>query len=727
VRATIVSSGGGVSSPDSHHACPAAARARLGRSRNRSHSNAMIALSFLCVLAPALGASPAEPLASPAAAAPLFDRYGDFQKNFKSAQQVGAYEEMTKLVRANQDEAIRHVMELANVMAVKNSDELEAEFQALARVWKDVFKTEFVNKSYRYHSELAFDRARRDERFKLERRYYELVRQYQENLGGPKEGAKFEMLAVEYAGMSNRFSELGDMYYAAQAAAMSAVNVDESNRGKEADLRRACEMWGKAVEYFERIELNHTYYQTCKVRYDGLKALGHGPAPAPDPNAPPAVDPAAAAPAAAVVATTSFEALKSLEDIYRPVYTADDTYVLWPIVNLGAKGSSGNFNSLGDKGPSVVRSEPSKIAVDVNRDGTPEKVVGLTGNFTTVDLDIGSGDDQRKWAFVFKTGIQDDRFQGLQTNLQPDDLQLRFYVMNAASVLATINAIPVRVLDDNMDGVYGSAPLTYFYAGLSDNIAQPDYDTVVVGASKRARPWSKYLEVGGAWYEVQAQKSGNAIEAKPVALETAPVKIDFKGPVQPTFLILKGTGPLDGCYFDIVSEAKKPVALPIGTYELFCGELRVGKKAQTAKCLILPGGDTRRWNVTKGAETLVTLGAPFSFDFTAEAGEESVTVKGKTVAVFGSGKERYERFWNCVPRPEVSWRKSGAKKGGKPEKMDIVMDLLERKEDGAYRFSEADTWRPIDTAFEIKKGEAVEVQLVEKKHKLFGEVESPWK
>ncbi len=684
----------------------------------------MIALTILCVLAPVLGASPAEPLAG---LAPRFDRYADFQKNFKSAQQVGAYEEMTKLVRGNQDEAIRHVMELANVMAVKNSDELESEFQALARVWKDVFKTDFVNRSYRYHSELAFDRARRDERFKLERRYWELVKQYTENLNGPKEGAKYEMLAVEYAGMSQRFAELGDMYYAAQSAAMSAVNLDDTNRGKDADLRRACEMWGKAVEYFEKVELNHNYYQTCKIRYDGLAALGHGPAPATDPNAPPAVDPAAAPAAAPVVVATAFEALKSVDEVYRPVYTADDTYVLWPIVNLGAKGSSGNFTSLGEKGPSVIRSEPSKVAVDTNRDGTPEKTLGLTGNFTTVDLDLGSGDEARKWAFVFKTGIQDDRFQGLQTNLQPDDLQLRFYVMNAASVITTINAVPVRVLDDNMDGVYGSAPLTYYYPGLSDGIAQPDYDTVVVGASKRARPWSKYLEIGGAWYEVTPKQSGNTIEAKPVALETAMVKIDFKGPVQPTFLILKGTGPLDGCYFDVVSETKKPVALPIGTYELFVGELRTGKKAQTAKCLILPGSDTRRWNVTKGAETLVTLGAPFSFDFAVEAGEESITVKGKSVAVFGSGKERYERFWNCVPRPEVSWRKTGAKKGGKPEKIDIVMDMLERKEDGSFRFSEADTWRPIDTSFEIKKGETVEVQLVEKKHKLFGELESPWK
>lgn len=686
----------------------------------------MIVLSIAFLVAPtgAVARVP-EPLAHVLAQAP--DRYGEFKKRFKEAQTVGAYEEMQKLVRANQDEAIRHVGELATVMAVRNSDELEAEFQALAKTWKDVFKSDFVNKSYRYYSELSFDRNRAEERRKLEKRYYEQLKAYQQNLAGAKDGPVFEMLATEFGVMSARFAELGDLYYAAQAAAGAAVCYDENNRGKAADLRKACEWWGKACENFEKIELTHSYYQSCKQRFDGLVVLGFGPAAPVDPNAPTPTAPTADPAAGPVIAATAFEALKSLDEIYRPVYCADELYVLWPIISLAAKGSSANFQSLGDQGPAVIRSEPSKVAVDTNRDGTPEKTLAMTGNFTTVDLELGTGDDKRRWAFMFKTGIQDDRFQGVQTNLQPDDLQCRFYVLNAGSVTATVNGVPLRVLDDNMDGVYGSAPFTYYYAGLSEGVAQPDYDCVVVGAAKRAKPWSKYLEIGGAWFELQTRKSGGEIEAKPVTLETGTLKMDFKGPQSPSFLILKGTGALEGAYFDVVSETKKPVSVPVGTYELFIGELRQGKKAQTSKCLILPGADTRRWTVSKGAETLVTLGAPFSFDFRVETAEESFKVKGASVGVLGGGKERYERFWNCVPRPEVSWRKAGAKKGGKPEQMDIVMDLLERTEDGKYRFSETDTWRPIDTEFEIKKGEAVEVQLFEKKHKLLGEVTSEFK
>ena len=101
--------------------------------------------------------------------------------------------------------------------------------------------------------------------------------------------------------------------------------------------------------------------------------------------------------------------------------------------------------------------------------------------------------------------------------------------------------------------------------------------------------------------------------------------------------------------------------------------------------------------------------------------------RDRRIVALGIARERYERMWNCAPRPEVSVRKAGTKKGSKPEKMNVVLDLLERNEDGTFKYTEADTWRPVDTAYPTKKGEAVELQLVEKKNKLFGEIESDWK
>ncbi len=106
-------------------------------------------------------------------------------------------------------------------------------------------------------------------------------------------------------------------------------------------------------------------------------------------------------------------------------------------------------------------------------------------------------------------------------------------------------------------------------------------------------------------------------------------------------------------------------------------------------------------------------------------GAEAVTVAGASVTVVGSRGERYERTWGCAPRPDVMLRKAGSRKGGKGEKMGAVMDL-NAMEEGKRIFSYGDTWRPLDTTVDNKYDE-VEVQLVEKKNKLFGKIESVWK
>jgi len=279
-----------------------------------------------------------------------------------------------------------------------------------------------------------------------------------------------------------------------------------------------------------------------------------------------------------------------------------------------------------------------------------------------------------------------------------------------------------------MDCVFGSAPRGWNYPGMSPDILHQLVDSVVVGDSKRARPWSQYQEIGGAWYELQTDRGGLTIKATPATLDVGTLKLEYKGPVQPTWLVVRGQGKLENCYFDLVTADKKPARVPAGTYSLFVGELRTGKKQQTAKALITTGASAPSIVVRAGEESVLKLGAPYHFEFATEAdGEEQIRVVGKSVSIVGSAGERYERAWNCSPRPEVSVRKAGAKKGGKPERMDVVSNLEEVDENGKYKFLADDTWRPLDTSFEVKKGEKVEVQLVEKKNKLFGDISSDWK
>ena len=678
-------------------------------------------LGLAPLLAPVVTARvPAGPVLAPQ------DRAVEFRQKLKAAVTIKNYDEVSKLLRQYQEEAVNHVDELATTMASANSEEIEKEFEMLTKCWKDVYKTDFVTKVYTYNSGLAGDAPRRKERFALLDQYRKSMQKLAANYNGPKDGPTFELCSGELQVICENFVRIGDYLSAARVASAVAICHDITYRTKEeADLKKTCEFYGKAVEYFDQVQLTYSFYMQCKARYESLAREGHGPEAPPDPNAPAAPTQPTANAAAAVTVKTSFEVLKGVDDFQRPNFYADELYAVWPVVPLAGKGSTGKFQSL-ERGPLVLRPDASKVGLDLDHDGNPDKLIPLTGNFATVDFEIGEGAEKRKFAFGFRTGIQQDVFQGLQTNLQPDDTQMRFYVINAGSVVTDVNGTALRILDDNMDGLYGGVPKSFSYGGLADGMFQPEFDCMVIGTGKRAVPWSKYAQVGGAWYQLEPQKGGVELTATPLTLETGTVKLEFKGPM-PTWLVLKGTDKLEGCFFDIVDPAKKPVTLPVGTYELFAGELRQGKKAQTVKCLILPGSDTKRWSVKAGQETVVQLGGPFKFEFGVESAEETVTVKGKSLAVIGAARERYERLWNCVPRPEVSVRKAGTKKGSKPEKMHVVLDLLERNEDGSFKYTEADTWRPVDTAYPIRKGEAVELQLVEKKNKLFGEIESDWK
>jgi hypothetical protein len=60
--------------------------------------------------------------------------------------------------------------------------------------------------------------------------------------------------------------------------------------------------------------------------------------------------------------------------------------------------------------------------------------------------------------------------------------------------------------------------------------------------------------------------------------------------------------------------------------------------------------------------------------------------------------------------------------------MSLVTNLEELDENGKRKYDFAATWRPLDLVLDVKKAEEkIEVQLVEKKHKLLGDIESPWR
>ena len=163
--------------------------------------------------------------------------------------------------------------------------------------------------------------------------------------------------------------------------------------------------------------------------------------------------------------------------------------------------------------------------------------------------------------------------------------------------------------------------------------------------------------------------------------------------------------------------------MPVGNYQLAYGEIRKGKKKQTQKLVIVPQRAPPTYSVKEGATTVVKLGGPFGFDFRYSLEGETLKVEGKSVVVVGAEGERYERAWNCVARPEVSWRKAGTKKASKAEKMPIALS-----NEVVNQLGWAAPWFPLDLELQAPQaGGAVEVQLVDKKHEVFGKVESAWK
>jgi hypothetical protein len=368
-----------------------------------------------------------------------------------------------------------------------------------------------------------------------------------------------------------------------------------------------------------------------------------------------------------------------------------------------------------------MRVGAAEARVDINRDGEGDVKIPMRGKIEPLVFEIGEGESKREWALLTKTGVAKDNYQSIEMNLEPSDDYLNIYIVAAGSVVGMVGDTPIRVIDDNLDGVYGSIPTTWGHVGMSEGNFQPEMDSMVIGTSKHATPWSEYTKIGDNWYRLEATRGGIHLTATPVTLRTGFLKLKYKGPSL-SYMVVKGANDFENSYYDLSSG--KPVEVPLGRYTLYFGMISKGKKKQLMKAVVVPGEDTGSWDILEeGGEQTIELGAPFGFDFKAEIDDREILVSGTSVVVVGRGGERYERVWGAVPRPGVSYRKAGSKRGTKPEDMPRIMDQAQITEYGW-----ASAWFPRDIVMQRRGGaEDIELQLTEKKNKLFGKIESVWK
>jgi len=656
---------------------------------------------------------PLSPDADPRRAEPGAQEEKTLRQKIQDAMRIGAHDEIVRLIKMNLQESVDEVIRICEAIAVRTSDELEELAAALRKAWKEAYKTDFVDNMYEFFSLMRPDA--KEARKELQRRYAVDLARYEE-ARKKKDADAFPEVGMNFLEYAHGFEQIGDLYNVSQAYMHYGICFDEQSMGYQADLERAYEGLKKAYEAREAIGLKDNFWSDAKDRAKSLEALGLGRSPEERAEAA-----AADAEANTIVAPAAFVLQEDFDKYDRPMYTLDTAYQLWPTVQLQGPGSEGTFPSFvnGVSSPKILRTAAAKAGVDQDGDGQVDVEIPLTGKITPIQVEVGDGEDRRPWAFLAVIGRTEDTYQGFKFNLEISDNFMSLYTAPAASLSATIGETEIRVFDDNMDGVYGSNPLTWGYIGTIEGSYQPNVDSVLVAGEKVARPWSDLLELGGTWYRLQVV-AGREVRALPVETKTGFLELDFDGGGL-DWVAVQGTGDNEFAIFGL-TQGKK-VAVPVGQYRLLAGRISAGKGDQMVKALILPKHDTQFWNVAPDETVDVALGAPFSIDFDFTQDAQTLTVLGKTVVVTGRGNETYQRLWNCVLEPDVWVRRAGSKKGKEEGRMRPIQSQEESVDAGNdYEH----IWFPKDFVHEKSSDDTLEVQLSMKKHKLFKKLESDW-
>jgi hypothetical protein len=662
-------------------------------------------------------------LLRPAAATLWFGPDQVFQEKFKKLMGDKAQKaEQEKLVKAESSNAAAWIARFDEILAERPEDPDAGPFLAeLTAAWKAAMKSEFPEREKKFFATL--DAKSKHDRVDLRKRFDAAQSTFDGN-AEKKDAWVYTTLVDELEQVAGGFEQVLDHYYASEAWLLYAACNDELLRGTTADLKRALKGYDEGLSERAIMDLADTKKETAEKRKAALEAKGAGKgaggAAAPGEGQEPTDA------GASINVPLTFEPLTSVDGIQRPNYLADENYVLWRAIELKAKGSSGSFERT-PGAPVLFRVGSADIRFDSDGDGKgdgpADEKLPLTGNITPVKIALGTGDSARPWAFFVTPAGNQESYQDMNLNMSASDERYRLFVLGAASVTGTLEGHPIRIIDDSMEGQYGNEPLSYGFEGVVKGEFQPDLDSIVIGTAKRARPWSEYQEVGDKWFKFEMGSDGKEIKASPIKTDTGTLKLEYKGPVQPSFVVVRGTNALKNAFFDLVEGGSKGIQVPVGRYELAYGNVTKGKKKQVQKCVIMPmPHSATSYDVTKDKVTVVTLGAPYSMDFEYKNSDGHITVTGGSVVVTGSAGERYERAWHCVPHPEVSWLKKGKKTGSKLVKMLPVQDTETLEKLG---FPAA--WFPLDLQLDAKGQGEVELQLVDKKNELFGKIESAWK
>ncbi|MDG2143972.1 MAG: hypothetical protein P8N31_10490 [Planctomycetota bacterium] len=636
-----------------------------------------------------------------------------FLKEFRQAKAIGAQDQMEKLIQRNQADAVDAIINLCTSLGGATNDSVEDDLNSLRIAWKGSMKTAFVDKVYEYYSLL--DGTSRVERVKLVNKYFVYLNKMIK-AEADKDTSTIKSLCSDFLMVAESLDAVGDHYYASLAWLSYGRAQDEPQRPDDPNLREAVIGYANSLAARDKIELRDRVRADVEVRHKVLVGMGYGKDG--DTGKPGADKPGKGKSGVGmslgdpVIQDLTFAVEEKPGAIERPFWSNDDVFNAWTSLGFTKVDSRAEFPGI--KSIGLVRDTIKSFQVS---SGGEKNSMVMAGKMTPCQIVLG--DAKLPYAFLTMTGTQKDQYQGVEINMEPSDVQMTVYVAPASKIVGNLAGVPVEIFDDNMNGTYGDAPVSWGHVGMTAEHYMFDFDAIRIDGSKHALPWSRYQKVGDVWYDMAVD--GHKLTAAPLDIKTGTLKLKFKGP-RPKYVILKGRNNLEDCYFDLAG-SKKGIEVPVGNYDLFAGFMSEGKRTAIQKTAILPGVNTPNWRVTEGETVEVELGGPFGFDFQSEDLGANVKILGASVVVTGMNDERYERPWNCRPYSMASIRKSGAKKGGKPEKMKSNLDQSTLYTDWALGFHPQDLELPKKSGMD----DGFEVQLTEKKNKLFGKIESDWK
>ena len=683
----------------------------------------MLITSSLFVLFPgSLSAMPADAWPAPPIAGNVevavsvqdADPETEFRQKIARAVQIGDFDQVGKVMKADIERARLYVVQTAVKMGASPDKETGELLKTLVSGWKRGPGGDFASNMQRYYELL--DPATRRQRLELKQRYDPIYFDYVTQANREKGDSRNRLmlaLAEQLESIGDAFDEMGDKFYASEAYYAAAWASDVYALGDtDADLARVSRAYAKCAELRDGIDLKDDRHRSALARSKELEAIGY--------SGDLTGEEAASLTAGIELGkprtlSGTFRAVEDLVSIPQPSYSADSAFLTWSSVYMGRVGTTGKFVNMGQS-PDLKRIGASEVEV-TGTDGTIQNIT-ITGNRTLIQTTVGS--DPIPWAFELQTGGPQDFFQGIQANLQPDENHLNTYVAPASGMAYDLDGVELVVFDTNLDGIYGSWPISMGYSQIPEGLFQPEVDAIQIDGGKRLLPFSEYVQVKDAWYKLEPQANGRNLVVTPATVQTGELTLKVKG-VKPSFVVLRGRDKVENVFVDLSSSKK--VEVPIGQYQLYYGTVRDGKRADDLeKVLMMPSKTTPILSVRAGETTEALIGAPFTFHFEAEADDGETFVAGRSIAVRGVANELYTRFWNTRPAPEVFVRAAGTKRGGASEKMKLVNDDQSLSDTGYDK-----AWFPLDVTVAHKySGDPVEVQLVQKKTELFGKIESEW-